>query len=173
MLPGKGEGLRKAPTAAGRSYSVCPWPQRPGPPQGKGGGHFSEQKMKGISKSSNMKMAVTPQARSQRAACAGPMPRVCKAGCPGREGLLHQRSTHSQPRQSWGACVVRLPTPRLPPESPGRMRSAHSSPGLSLCPLPLLGLGRLRGAPAQCASLHPRAGVLPGASLSPSSSAFG
>lgn len=79
VLPGKG-GLRKAPTAAGRSCSVCPWPQGPWPLDGKGGGHFLQQKMKAISTSSNMKMAITPQTKSQRAACAAPVPRVCKAG---------------------------------------------------------------------------------------------
>ena len=67
----KGEGLRMAPTAGGRFGSVRPWPQGPTPLHGEGGGHFLEQKVKAISKSSNMKMTVTPQTKSQRAACAG------------------------------------------------------------------------------------------------------
>lgn len=95
-----------------------------------------------------------------------------QSGGPGREGLLTPVQRPLSATSILGRLRVRLSTPRLPPAFPGRMRSAHSSLGHWLCPLPLLGLGRLRGAPAQCASLQPRTVVLLGESRSPSSSAF-
>lgn len=75
-------GSQEDPTAGGRSCSVRPWRpwppwlREPGPREGEGGGHFLDQKVKAISKSSNMKVVVPPQTKSQRATCVGSMPRV-------------------------------------------------------------------------------------------------